>query len=94
MLNRQDEELREDFADKFLKYDATEQKLEVRMYNRGIQPEQDECVAEQMVNYCQEYVKVEVCGEVEISMPRILATRVCAKPHNRGSMRIVPADTR
>ena len=94
MPNRQEEELREDLADEFLKYDATEQKLEVRMYNRGIQPEQDECVAEQMVNYCQEYVKVEVCGEVEISMPSILATRVCAKPHNRGSMRIVPADTR
>ena len=35
------------------------------MYNRGIQPEQDECVSERMVNYCQEYVKVEVCGEVE-----------------------------
>ena len=94
MPTRQEEALREDLADEFLKYDATEQKLEVRMYNRGIQPEQDECVAERMVNYCQEYVKVEVCGEVEIFMPRILANRVCAKPHNRGSMRIVPEDTR
>ena len=62
MPTRQEEVLREDLADEFLKYDATEQKLEVRMYNRGIQPEQDECVSERMVNYCQEYVKVEVCG--------------------------------
>jgi hypothetical protein len=31
----------------------------------------------------------DVDGTVQLVMPSILALRVCAKPHNRGSMKIL-----
>ena len=92
MPTREEEELREDLADDFLKYDATEQKLEVKNYNRDIPPDQDEWVDDDRVEYTQEDVVVEVTdvdGTVQLVMPSILALRVCAKPHNRGSMKIL-----
>ena len=92
MPTREEEELREDLADEFLKYDATEQKLEVKNYNRDIPPKQDEWVDDDRVEYTQNDVVVEVRdvdGTVQLVMPSILALRVCAKPHNRGSMKIL-----
>ena len=92
MPTREEEELREDLADDFLKYDATEQKLEVKNYNRDIPPKQDEWVDDDRVEYTQNDVVVEVTdvdGTVQLVMPSILALRVCAKPHNRGSMKIL-----
>tara|TARA_B100000768_G_scaffold92170_1_gene86192 strand:- start:244 stop:567 length:324 start_codon:yes stop_codon:yes gene_type:complete len=92
MPTREEEELREDLADDFLKYDATEQKLEVKNYNRDIPPDQDEWVDDDRVKYTQNDVVVEVTdvdGTVQLVMPSILALRVCAKPHNCGSMKIL-----